>query len=362
MTILKRMMVAMAALAGVMVLFAGNAFASTASQNALGFCGPGFTDKAQAVAYYAAHPGTAVEMYVRSESAYSHIQPDQSFASYLNNPHVKAFRAPAGYQLNSNTYCPTSNSVAPYSGKLAVGGVMLLWWCSDTRGYGCVPIAKGYCNNMVTGKQIRPVPPKVAKKPKKQIKVTVQKQPTPKCVTVAGVPLYSIPSGLQIVNGVCQTNSNTTTQTGTTSGQGSPVININQNTQVNVNQSQGQQQTQTNTSPPPVCSAPNTVVNGVCTAPAPKPAPSCYINMVQELDESNSPVAPNTTSTTPVYLHCTAPSGDSLSFTLHAGTGSLSTNSASQTGSGSDQVTTVTYTAPTEPGTDTVSVHVVDNT
>lgn len=161
----RKLMAAMALVLGVMGLLAANAFGNPQSSSALGFCGPGFTSKAQAVAYYASHPGSVAESYMRANASYYHIQADQSFASYLNSPHVKAFAAPAGYQLSGNTYCPTSNSIAPYHGKLSVGGVMMLWWCSDTRGYNCVPIAKGYCNNMVHGRMIRPVPTVVAQSP-----------------------------------------------------------------------------------------------------------------------------------------------------------------------------------------------------
>lgn len=213
MNILKRMLVIMAALTGVMGLNAEFASAATQhttapaavvhitapalmgsmasplSSNALGYCGPGITSKSQVVSYYASHPGTAVETYIRSNRAYYHLQADQSFGTYLNSPHVKVFPAPKGYRIKSNTYCPTSSSIAPYFGHYAVGGVLMLWYCQDVRGYNCVPIAKGYCNNIVTGKQIRPVPKK-APKPKKP-------KPTPKSATLGLTKTW-------MLNGVAQ--------------------------------------------------------------------------------------------------------------------------------------------------------------
>jgi hypothetical protein len=158
-----------------------------AAENALGYCGPPVTSKAGMAKYYMNHSGSAVEQYMRAYAGYYHIQPDQGLANYLQNPHVKYFKAPKGYRIKTNTYCPNGNTVAPYNGRYGVGGVYMLWWCNDTRGYNCVPIAKGYCQNMVTGKMIRPVPKKAPPVKKKPVKPMPAPTPPGSCnVTING--------------------------------------------------------------------------------------------------------------------------------------------------------------------------------
>ncbi len=93
----------------------------------------------------------------------------------------------------------------------------------------------------------------------------------------------------------------------------------------------------------------------------PPPPPSCHFDTIQEVDTSD--FSTGNISTAPVKLHCLAPAGNTLQITMHVNYGTLSvTNSFTVIATGSDQVIEVTYTAPTEPVTDTVSAHVVDLT
>jgi hypothetical protein len=338
-TILTRMMIAMAALLGVMGLNAGLASAATQhaaapasvvhitapallqSSQALGYCGPGISSKSQIVSYYAAHPGTAVEMYIRSNRSYYHLQADQSFGTYLNSPHVKVFRAPHGYRIKSNTYCPTSTSIAPYSGHYGVGGVLMLWYCKDVRGYNCVPIAKGYCNNIVTGKSVRPVPkhlpkPKKPKKPKKTA-APAPKAPTGSCnITISGSNIT--------ING--EVNNCSTFTTIVTCGNVSKTFSGADRDTV-ANDATTWQQANCVTAPPAVVPPPVIVVPPPVVIPPPvTPPPSVTI---LSCDTLNFVPAGQPSGLLSCVVNASAPG----TFTIDGGIGSVAKSDGARTGS-----------------------------
>lgn len=96
--------------------------------------------------------------------------------------------------------------------------------------------------------------------------------------------------------------------------------------------------------------------------PPPAPKPTGSIDTVQEFDTSDYSTSPPTIAKGPVRLHVQAKAGDSLSGTCHVGLGSLDRHDYQVTATGSDQVVTFTYTAPTEPGQDQVICTLTDNT
>lgn len=211
-TILTRMLFAMAALMGVMGLYASSALASTstaASPQALaaaaestaplpmGYCGPAFTSKASMISWYRANPSqrSKAETYVRSDAGYYHIRSDQSFLAWLSMPNVKFKRAPNGYVLIGNSRCDSAGNVIDYNDKLSVGGVPMLWWCNVATGtgYNCVPVTKYYCRNFVHGNMQFPAPTpavKPAPKPTPPAKpappVKPAPKPTPKSTNIFG--------------------------------------------------------------------------------------------------------------------------------------------------------------------------------
>lgn len=177
---LKKLMLLLIAVSSVMAFSASNAFAYYG-----GYCGPPVTSKSEMISYLQSPAGRALaqgaETYVRAHAGYYHIQADQGFISWLQMPNVKFFKAPAGYTLTGNTYCP-GNTPEPYYGHYSVGGLGMMWWCTDSSGGGhnCVPITKGYCHNWVMGHPIRPMSHHcTCHKPKPRPKHKKHPKPTP---------------------------------------------------------------------------------------------------------------------------------------------------------------------------------------
>lgn len=96
--------------------------------------------------------------------------------------------------------------------------------------------------------------------------------------------------------------------------------------------------------------------------PPPAPKPVVSVDTIQEFDTSNYSTTPATIAKGPVRVHVQAKAGDSLTGTCNVSKGALNQHTFQLTASGSDQVVTLTYTAPTEPGQDQVNCTVTDNT
>jgi hypothetical protein len=87
------------------------------------------------------------------------------------------------------------------------------------------------------------------------------------------------------------------------------------------------------------------------------------VDSVQEMDTSDYSVSPPIISQGPIRAHVSAPKGDSLTVTFTSRFGSWPNHDSVRnlTSTGTDLVT-VTYRAPSEPGTEQVKVVVFDNT
>lgn len=313
---------------GAFLLLAGNALAGTQSAkspSAMGYCGPPVTSKQAMIGYYM-YNSTArmhAEHYVRAHAKYYHIQADQSFLNWLQQPNVKFFKAPAGYKLTGNTYCLNDGTVLPYHGHYSVGGLGMLWWCANAKGKGhdCTPITKGYCRNFVHGRKIHPSPKPKPHKPRKPHKPVPKPKPTPKATPPAS----------------CTVTINNSTVTGDVTNCSTVTITVvcgnvsktftGPNAQDAQEQAYSWQQANCTSSPPPCnCSPPPPPPPSVCppgtsgTPPACSPLPSPpSVTITSVIDLNDVPIGKNS-GQLPVTVNASAPG----SLTIDPGNGGIS--------------------------------------
>jgi len=332
----------------VLILVVGAFF--TIAGNAFAFCGPGFSNKAQAVAYYKTSAGAKFLPSLKTHLvADGFMSADQDVLAFFESDKTANVITPKGYTLSKNTSCKGSQ-YGPYAGLLLhsdknvlavivgktvhpIGNAKVVSTKTtkvktvqsqvnqpdgsikvyETTTYretvtlqkkstACVlykPLEKGYCRNYVGGPVFTKCETKVVSytQSKTYTKVVLVKTtpppaiptptaptpvptpvPAPKAIcTINGVPQYVQPPNTIInVQGECVAQQQTQV-----------VCQGNQTTIYNSQgiavscQDQQQQQTQNNNQtvnvtvdvPAQPCVAPNTVVNGVCTAP---PSPVQY--------------------------------------------------------------------------------------
>ena len=89
------------------------------------YCGPGFSTKSSAVAYYNGSGKSMVPSMTKWLRSHNIMQADQSFNSFITSDRVENVVTPKGYTLNANTFC-SGTSINPYDGKYAHGGKNVL--------------------------------------------------------------------------------------------------------------------------------------------------------------------------------------------------------------------------------------------
>jgi hypothetical protein len=358
--------------------FAAPSSASNMKSTPLGYCGPPVGSKSQMIGYYMMNPTARMhaEHYVRAHAAYYHIQADQSFFAWLQMPNIKFFLAPSGYTLTAgggvpaNTYCHADGTVLPYYGHYSVGGLGMLWWCTNPagNGSGCTPITKGYCRNFVHGHMIRPIhkPTPKPHKPKKP------KTPPIKCAAgfklIKGQCVQQVPT-TPAAPGSCNVTITNSTVTGDINNCSTVTITVICGTlsqtftgSKDTAQQQAntwQQANCTSSSPPPPSGCTSN-----CGPPPPAPSPPSCNNVTTPENGSNGIFANG--ESYPGTVQVFAKNGDSLtvSFGVNLGSGSI-TSSSTFTSNGTDNPTWV-YNAPNDSsaagkyGKITITVH--DNT
>ena len=230
--------------------------------------------------------------------------------------------------------------------------------------------------------------PKAAPKPKPKPKPKpAPKPPAALCITAQGFPLYVLPPGITVVNGVCTSTTTVTTQT---CKEGQTVSNDSNGNMICINNSN----TNTNTvtvpvtvvvtppscgscAPPPApvcppgttgtypnCQVPPPPPCVVCVPPPPPPPPApqppALVNQVNpEEINANGETYPN------ICVTVLGKSGNSITMVFGATYGSFAVSTVTITSAGTDRVCT-TYKAPNDSSvvgkSEVITYDAVDNT
>ncbi|HVO86586.1 MAG TPA: hypothetical protein VMT23_02535 [Candidatus Binatia bacterium] len=113
---LKRMLIALTTVGAISVIYTGIASA---------YCGPGFSNKSEAVSYYQGAGAKFLPSLKNELVADGFMPADQDALAFLQSDKVVNVVTPKGYKLSKNTYC-SGSTYKPFAGLLVHSGKNVL--------------------------------------------------------------------------------------------------------------------------------------------------------------------------------------------------------------------------------------------